>query len=330
MNVTRRVFFLAGVGLALLGAAPADLAPVAIREWAVPWKDTRPRDPAVDRNGRVWFVGQTGDYVGWLEPRSGEFGRIALDPGTGPHNLLVGAGGEIWFTGNEAGYIGRLDPATGKITKYPLPEPRARDPHTLAQAPNGDLWFTVQAGGFVGRLQRESGKIELVAVPARGARPYGIVVDEAGTPWFNEFGTNLIGAVDPRTLKLVEHRLPDPGARGRRIALAAGGVWYVDYARGFLARLDPASGKVDEWPCPGGASALPYALANDDRGRLWFVETGPQPNQLVGFDAAQRRFVSRTPIPSGGSTVRHMIFDPSARTLWFGTDKNTIAAARVP
>ena len=31
---------------------------VEIREWTVPWANTRPRDPIVDAEGRVWFVGQ--------------------------------------------------------------------------------------------------------------------------------------------------------------------------------------------------------------------------------------------------------------------------------
>ena len=59
------------------------------------------------------------------------------------------------------------------------------------------------------------------------------------------------------------------------------------------------------------------------------METGPQPNQLVGYDPKTRRFFSTTEIPSGGSTVRHMVFDPKKKELWFGTDKNTIARAKV-
>jgi virginiamycin B lyase len=312
--------------------APATAAPpaVEIHEWPVPWPDTRPRDPAVDRRGRVWFVGQTGDYVGWLDPASGEFGRVELEPGTGPHNLVVADDGAVWFTGNRAAHIGRLDPATGKIVKFPMPDPAARDPHTLAWAPNGDLWFTVQAGGYVGRLRPQGGAIDLVKVPTRGARPYGIVVEPSGRPWFNEFGTNALGSIDPRSLTLTEHRLPDAAARGRRIALAGGAVWYVDYARGFLARLEPGTGEVVEWPTPGGPSSLPYAMASDDRGRLWLVETGPQPNRLVGFDPEARRFFAATAIPSGGSTVRHMVFHAPSRTLWFGTDKNTLARTRLP
>jgi virginiamycin B lyase len=315
-----------------LAASAADKAAstVEIREWPVPWEKTRPRDPAVDAKGRVWFVGQQGDYVGRFDPATEKFDRIDLEPKSGPHNLIVAPNGDVWFSGNTAAYIGRLDPQSGKITKYPMPDPAAKDPHTLVLAPNGDLWFTVQFGSYVGRLDPKSGDVRLVKVPTPGARPYGIVIDPSGRPWFNEFGTNALGSIDPKALKLEEHRLPDPQARGRRIALPGdGGVWYVDYGRGFLARFDPKTGKVQEWQTPSGPSSLPYAMTSDERGRLWLVETGPQPNRLVGFDPRSHRFFSSTAIPSGGSTVRHMIFDARTKAIWFGTDKNTLGRALV-
>ena len=71
-------------------------------------------------------------------------------------------------------------------------------------------------------------------------------------------------------------------------------------------------------------------MAIDDRDRIWLVETGPSPNRLIGFQPRTETFFGTTPIPSGGGTVRHMIFHAPTRTLWFGTDTNTLARARVP
>lgn len=65
-------------------AAPADLS-LDIQEWQVPWENTRPRDPYVAPDGTVWFVGQVGDYLGHLDPESGELRRFPLPDGTGPH-----------------------------------------------------------------------------------------------------------------------------------------------------------------------------------------------------------------------------------------------------
>jgi virginiamycin B lyase len=212
-----------------------------------------------------------------------------------------------------------------------MPNPDARDPHTLTFDGRGHIWFTVQGGNFVGRLDTATANVELIRVPTERARPYGIVIDESGRPWIAEFGSYKIATVDPKTMKLKEIELPDQSSRPRRIALTSDGmVWYVDYAEGRLGRLDPASGEVAEWPTPGGGESRPYAMAADDQDRLWFVETGLSPNRLVGFDPATEEFVATTDIPSGGGTVRNMVFYQPKREIWFGTDVNTVGRASIP
>ncbi len=304
---------------------------IDIREWLVPWEASRPRDPYVGPDGKVWFVGQRSDYVASLDPATGAFTRFELEPGTGPHNLIVDARGMVWYAGNRNAHIGKLDPATGAITKYPMPDPAARDPHTLVFDPAGDIWFTVQGGNFVGKLDVASGAVRLVAVPTPQARPYGIKVAPSGHPWIVLFGTNKIATVDPGTMALREYVLRRAEARPRRLELTPdGGVWYVDYAGGFLGRMDPESGDVREWPTPSGRASRPYGTALDHRGRIWFVESGPDPNQFVAFDPARETFFGITAIPSGGGTVRHMYFDRATRAIWFGTDTNYIGRVIVP
>jgi virginiamycin B lyase len=310
-------------------ARDARTVTVEIREWTVPWERSRPRDPYQDAQGRVWFVGQQGNYVAFLNPADGSVKRFELDSGVHPHNLIVEPGGTVWYAGNRAGHIGKLDPATGAITKYPMPDPAVRDPHTLIFDSKGDIWFTAQGAGHVGKLETRTGKVHLLHV-AQGSRTYGIVVDANDRPWFNHFGTNKVGTVDPATMTLKEYVLPAANARGRRIHVTAdGGVWYVDYARHSLARLDPATGNVEEWPTPS-ANSRPYAMAKDDKDRIWLVESGVQPNRFVGFDPATKQFFSNTAIGSGGGTVRHMQFNPATREIWFGTDVGTIGRAKVP
>lgn len=316
-----------------LAAATADAAAQAldIREWPVPWADSRPRDPYVDRQGRVWFVGQVGNYVAYLNPGSGEFRRFELEDRALPHNLIVGAEGGIWYAGNGNGHIGRLDPATGQVRRFAMPDSAARDPHTLVQAPNGDLWFTVQGGNMVGRLTPSTGQVRLVAASAPRSRPYGIVLDRRGRAWLNLFGTNKLAVVDPATMRMEEIPLPRAEARTRRIALTSdGAVWYVDYAGGMLGRMDPATRQVREWALPGGATSRPYAMAVDDRDRLWMVETGSRPNRFVGFDPRTEQFIGTTEVPSGAGAVRHMYFHPATREIWFGTDANTVGRVKVP
>ncbi len=90
-------------------------------------------------------------------------------------------------------------------------------------------------------------------------------------------------------------------------------------------RLDPTTGSFAEWANPAGVRSAPYAMAGDDRGRVWQVETGPQPNRFVVFDPATQKFGPPVPVAqSGGLVIRHMSFDPQTRSIWFGTDAGTI------
>ena len=319
------------VFLALPAAPAAAQQQIDIKEWPVPWENSRPRDPYVGPGGNVWFVGQTGHYVAMLDPKTGEFERYDLEDGAGPHNLIVDDEGIVWYAGNRTAHIGRLDPASGQIQKIMMPDPAARDPHTLIFDQNGDIWFTVQGGNYMGRLDVGSREVKLIKSQTERARPYGIVVADDGRPWINLFGSNKLATIDPATFELREIALGRDSARTRRIGLTSdGAVWYVDYAQGYLGRFDPATEETREWAMPGGNGSRPYAMAVDAQDRIWFVETGAHPNMFIGFDPESEQFFSATPIPSGGGTVRHMVFHEPTRTLWFGTDTNTIARAKVP
>lgn len=314
-------------------AAPADAQEtVEIREWQVPWEESRPRDPYVGPDGKVWFVGQRADYAAYLDPTTGDFSRIDLPEGAGPHNLIVADNGTVWYAGNRDMHIGRIDPSTGEITKYPMPDPDARDPHTLIW--DGDrIVFTLQGANMVGRMDTASGSVQLVDVPTPQARPYGINEAPDGMVWVVELGTNKLLRVDPETMAIKEIEIPRAEARPRRVEVTSDGrVWYVDYGQGYLGAYDPAAGTFEEWPAPRGAESRPYGMEVDSRDRLWFVETGPrgEPNQFVGFDPATEQFIARAAIPSGAGTVRHMYYHAPTNTVWFGTDANTIGRARLP
>lgn len=333
MRTSRLAALLTLAPAALLAqAAKPDLTPVEVKEWSVPWKGSRPRDPFLDKQGRVWFVGQEGNYVAHLDPKTGKFTRVEIEAGTNPHNVVVAPDGMVWYTGNRNARIVRLDPRTGKSTTFAMPDSMAKDPHTIAIDQRGDVWFTVQFGNYVGRLTPRTGKIQLVKMPTAAARPYGIVIDPRGRPWFNEFGTTKVGTIDPTSMTLREFALPHEKSRGRRIALTSDGrVWYVDYVLGVLGALDPHTGKVEEVPMPSGGASFPYAMTVDDRDRLWAVETGVRPNRLVAYDPSQKRWVYGAAIGAAEpNTVRHMSFDPTTREIWFGTDQGTIGRAKVP
>ena len=216
----------------------------SIKLWPVPTPGSRPHDPLATRDGAIWYTGQLAGKLGRLDPKTGEIKEFPLKtPHTGPHGLAEDKDGNIWFTGNHLGLVGKLDPRTGAVTEYRMPDPKAKDPHTIAIDPAGTVWFTAQNANMVGRIDPKSGEVKLVTSPTPNSRPYGLVINSKGIPVFVEFGSNKIATIDPATLAIKEYPLPNAASRPRRLALTPDdAVWYADFSRGYLGRLDLASG----------------------------------------------------------------------------------------
>lgn len=313
-------------------AQSEELQPIEIREWEVPFEASRPRDPFAVSSDEVWFVGQRAGYLARLNPETGEFFKKVLKEGSGPHNLIVASDGIVWYAGNRTSLIGRYDPVADEIEEIAMPNPDARDPHTLVfDGAEENIWFTVQGGNMVGRLHIENRKVELIHLEDEKVRPYGIKMGPDGDVWVALFGTNKLARVDAKSMRLKEIDLPREDARPRRIEVSADGmVWYVDYAFGMLGRYDPKKNKFAEWPLPQGEMSRPYGMAQDGKGRIYMVASGPNPNVFLGFDPKTERFFAAGEVPSGGGTVRHMHYHAPTDTIWFGTDTNYIGRARAP
>lgn len=302
---------------------------LTIKEWNVPWKDSRPRDPYVAPDGIVWFVGQVGNYIAKLNPETGEMKKFDI-PGAGPHTVVVSEDGTPWYAGNKDKHIGQVNPETGQVTLFPMPE-GIKDPHTMDWTSDGQLWFTAQWSNIVAKLNTDTGKVEKVALPDKNMRPYGLIVGPDERPWIAFMGTNAIGTINPHTMALEIIHTPDEDSLIRRIGMTSDGrIWWGDNAMGHIGVYNPKDKTLRQWPTPGGEAAGIYALAVDDKDRLWYVETGLQPNRFIGFDTRTEQFISINDVPSGGISIRHMVFDKKSRAIWFATDANTVGRAKVP
>jgi virginiamycin B lyase len=331
----RLTVFAAAAAVAFTSAAQlhAQTETVDIKTQPVPWEG-RPRDPFVDQQYRVWFVGQAGNYIAYHDPKSGEFKRYEIEEGTNPHNLIVDKQGMVWYSGNRNGRIGRLDPNTGEVKIFMMPDPQeVRDPHSLVFDSKGDIWFTAQQSQRIGKLTVATGEVKVFTPSQARSNPYGIRVDSKDRPWIVLFATNKLATVDPATMEYKEIDLPRAGARPRRLEITSDDmIWYVDHGEGYLGRYNPVTGEFKEWPSPSGAPARGYAMAKDDLDRIWYVETGVQPNKFVGFDPKTEKFFSVTDLPGGEArnAVRHMYFHQPTGEIWFGMDfQNSIGRAVV-
>ncbi|MDX1574058.1 MAG: lyase [Methylophaga sp.] len=301
-------------------------------EWQVPWENSRPRDPYMGPNGKVWFVGQVGDYVARLNPKTGEMQKFDI-PKAGPHTVIVDNDGIPWYAGNKDRHIGKMNPETGDVMPIKMPE-GVNDPHTMAFTSDGDIWFTVQhsgKAGFIGRLNMADHHVDMIEVPGNNMRPYGLVMDSQDRPWIAFMGDNAIGTVDPESMTLQIIDTPTQDSIIRRIGVTSDDrIWWTDAGMGHIGVYDPEQKSMQQWPTPGGESAGLYAMTVDHQDRIWYVETGLQPNSFIGFDSQSEQFISIDEVPSGGISIRHMVFDETSNAIWFATDANTIGKAVVP
>ncbi|WP_448547516.1 Vgb family protein [Thalassotalea fusca] len=289
-----------------------------VNEWHVEWGG-RPRDPYVAPDGSIWFCGQSGNYIARFDPQTEKMTRIILPEGAHPHNLIIDVQGNVWYAGNRDAHIGKLLPNANKPVIFPMPT-AITDPHTLVFNHQQQIWFTAQHSNVVGLIDPKTGEVVSIPIPLNNARPYGIVVDKSNRPWTVLFGTHYLLYVNPESFESHLVEIPRKNARPRRLAISQKNhVWYVDYSGNKLGKYDPKQQKFSEWPLPSGSDSRPYGMTIDNKDRLWIAETGVSPNRVVVFDTQLEKFISSTPIPSGGA-IRHMIFDQERGLVWFGVD----------
>jgi virginiamycin B lyase len=251
---------------------------VSMQAWPAATPGSRPHDPLAARDGSLWYSGQMVNKLGRVDPKTGAVKEFPLKTAhSGPHGLVEDASGNIWYTGNTGALVGKLNPKTGEVTEYKMPDPEAKDPHTLIFDKGGILWFTVQNANRIGRLDPKTGEVKLLTPPTAKSRPYGMALDSKGNVFVVQFGTNRVARVDM--------------------------VWYSDYSRGYLGRLDPKTGQVKEWQSPSGPKSAPYGISAI-KDVIWYSESEASPNTVVRFDPKSEKFQTWT-IPGGGNIVRN-------------------------
>ena len=104
-------------------------------------------------------------------------------------------------------------------------------------------------------------------------------------------------------------------------------IWYSDFARGYLGRLDLSTGQVKEWPSPSGPKSQPYAISWL-KDAVWYVESNTKPNALVRFDPKTEKFQSWA-IPGGGGVVRNMMVTKDGNLALAESGVNKVALAEV-
>ena len=125
---------------------------------------------AFDRDGTLWFTGQTGVY-GRLEPATGDMAVFDDPDGRGPYGITATPSGEIWYASLAANHIAKVDPATGRSTMGRAADAKPGCPPRVGRWSRADLGQRMECGP--GRRPR-SGVRRMARVETAGQGAPGI------------------------------------------------------------------------------------------------------------------------------------------------------------
>ena len=220
-----------------------------------------------------------------------------------PHDAIVDSDGMVWYSNFGEANIGKLDPRTGKVTEYPMPELKHGSPvGSLSMRFDADqnLWLGMMFQGGIAKFDRKTEKFQTWSVPAEFnkdmtqinmASPERSSVD--GKVWTQNNGFAIIHRVDLATGKF-ETFQPFQGAKPGDthniydvIPDSHNNVYFTDFSRENIGRVDGKTGKISLWTTPTPRSA-PRRGQMDAQDRLWIGEY--RGNRIGMFDTKTEKF----------------------------------------
>ncbi len=188
------------------------------------------------------------------------------------------------------------------------PGSRSRD---LAFDRDGMVWYCGQRDGTLTRLDPADGSLHPVSL-GDNAAPHGVTLGPDGAMWVTEGGQNAIARLDPASGDVDLFPLPTEFARAN---LNTGtfdldGIYWFTGQNGVYGRVNPATGKLDAWPSPGGPG--PYGITVTPGGDIWYASLAG--NHIARIDPATGQ-TTRVDPPTPRQGARRVWTDSRGR-LW--------------
>src|SRR5579884_2793792 len=182
-------------------------------------------------------------------------------------------------------------------------------PHDAVPDGAGGVWYTGQGDGTVGRLDPATGDYKTVDL-GQGSAPHGVIMGPDKAVWVTDGGLNAIVRIDPDSLQAQVFPLPGPRANLNTATFDRRGVLWFTGQSGYIGRLDPAVGVVEQFAAPRGAG--PYGISTAPDGTVYFASlAGSYLGRIDGDDGSVT--VIEPPTPSQGA---RRVWPDSAGRLW--------------
>ena len=314
---------------------------VIIAEYDLPKTSTAPHDAEVDPDGMVWYVDFGQQFVGKLDPRTGEVTDYEVPearPGnpTGILAVKLDRDGNPWGGNMFQGSIFKFDRRTEEFQVWKVPdeleEPTGPHGTRIFQinhaAPesshvDGKVWLQNRSIAGVHRLDLDTGEFETFE-PFRDSERsshnlYGIQPDSRNNLWFLDFANEHIGRIDAETGEITLHETPTLDSRPRRGEVDSHDrLWYAGFGASVVGMFDPRTRQFQEW-FPPTPYTKPYDIHVDRSGDVW---TGSMfTDRVVRLSPDTGEFIEYL-LPEKGVNIRRVYVDDATNpvTLWIGSN----------
>ena len=183
---------------------------------------------AFDRQGRLWFTGQSGWY-GRLDPASGALEVFAAPRGRGPYGITATPDGSIYYASLAGSHIARVDTETGQATAIEPPT-AGQGARRVWSDSQGRVWVSEWNAGQVAVYDPAAAAWREWPLPGENPQAYAVYVDEEDDIWLSDFGANALVRFDPRQETFEAFPLPSAGAAVRQILGRPGEIWGAESA----------------------------------------------------------------------------------------------------
>ena len=246
-------------------------------------------------------------------------------PDTEPHEVTVDSEGNGWVSMRKTGMLGRLDPRTLTYTEVAPPpgESETVKLNAIWAGANNKLWF-IDYGPNRRFLSYDTKFKEFssyrMSTKLRTGAPGGNTMRDHpnGTVWFNAIGNNTVIRLDPKTKEFTGFEVPAGVKAGRSaspygMAIAGdGGIWIALNSMDKMGRVDPVTGKIDEFDIPV-EGAVPRKGGPDADGNIWFGLHGA--GKIVKIDYKTNKMSFYTP-PTENSGTYAVSVDLKHNLIW--------------
>ena len=314
---------------------------VIMTEYDLPDRSRAPHDAEVDPEGMVWYVDFGQQYLGKLDPRTGEVREYEVPearPGnpTGILAVKLDRDGNPWGGNMFQGSIFKFDRQTEEFQVWKVPDeleqPKGPYGTRILQvnhaAPemhhvDGKVWLQNRSIAGVHRLDLATGEFESFEPFLNSTRSshnlYGIHPDSQNNLWFMDFANEHIGRIDAQTGEVTLYETPTLGSRPRRGEVdSQDRVWYAGFGGNVIGMFDPRTEEFQEWH-PPTPRTKPYDIFVDRNGDVW---TGSMfTDRVVRLIPETGEFIEYL-LPRMGVNIRRVFVDDSTTpvTLWIGSN----------